>query len=86
MGIIVLSVLSLSLLGFIAGILLGYAYEKFSVKEDPRLLEILGSLPGVNCGACGYAGCRGFAEALLAGKVDILKCPAMAARVKKGAK
>jgi electron transport complex protein RnfB len=31
------------------------------VKRDPAVEEILASLPGVNCGACGFPGCEQFA-------------------------
>jgi Na+-translocating ferredoxin:NAD+ oxidoreductase RNF subunit RnfB len=34
-------------------------------------------LPNVNCGACGYPGCRGFAEAAVRGDVAPAKCTVM---------
>ena len=39
--------------------------RRFKVTEDPLIDEIHRLLPGVNCGGCGYAGCRQFAVALL---------------------
>jgi len=58
------------------GLLLGYglavASEKFYVEEDKRLEKINELLPGVNCGACGYPGCGGFAEGILEGDVTNL--------------
>ena len=71
---ILLSVLFLAVVGFASGILLGYAYIKFEVKIDPRIVKIEEILPGVNCGACGFPGCRGFAEAIVAGKAAPEKC------------
>jgi len=68
------AVVSLTGLGFVAAFGLGVASKKFHVEIDPRLLTIEGILPGVNCGACGYAGCPGFAEGLLAGDVEINDC------------
>ncbi len=32
-------------------------------------------LPQTQCGQCGYAGCRPYAEAMAAGDVDIDRCP-----------
>ncbi|MFA4966916.1 MAG: RnfABCDGE type electron transport complex subunit B [Candidatus Margulisiibacteriota bacterium] len=72
--IIFASIIALSILGLVSGLMLGFAYQKLSVKEDPRVAKVLSVLPGANCGACGYAGCKGFAEALVAGKVDASGC------------
>lgn len=44
-----------------AGMLLE-ASKKFAVKENPLVERLLEALPGANCGACGLAGCRAFAE------------------------
>jgi Na+-translocating ferredoxin:NAD+ oxidoreductase RNF subunit RnfB len=54
---------------------LGFAYQRFAVESDPRVEMIYSLLPGANCGACGYAGCRQFAEALAAGKASPGQCP-----------
>jgi len=37
------------------------------VEVDERVAQIGEVLPGSNCGACGYPGCTGYAEALVAG-------------------
>jgi electron transport complex protein RnfB len=50
------------------------AAKRFYVWEDPRISQVEGMLPGVNCGGCGKAGCRAFAEAIVAGEKD-LRCP-----------
>ncbi|MDH3612192.1 MAG: RnfABCDGE type electron transport complex subunit B [Gammaproteobacteria bacterium] len=44
------------------------------VEEDPRFDEVEDMLPHTNCGACGYPGCRSFAEALVNGDVLPGKC------------
>jgi len=44
------------------------------VEEDPRFDEVDDMLPHTNCGACGYPGCRPFAEALVGGDVLPGKC------------
>lgn len=44
------------------------------VAEDPRIDDVEDLLPHANCGACGYPGCRPFAEALVEGKALPGKC------------
>lgn len=71
---ILISILSLGFLGLLFGAGLAVASKRLAVKTDPRLERIHGLLPGANCGACGGAGCFGFAEALLSGKASIDAC------------
>src|SRR4030042_1079772 len=71
---ILIAVLTLGTLGVLFGIGLAVASKKFAVQLDPRLEEIHGLLPGSNCGVCGGAGCFGFAEALLSGKLSPDAC------------
>ena len=61
-------------LGFIFAIGLAYASRKFAVEIDPRIEEVELALAGTNCGVCGYAGCRGYAEAIVKDGVPIDKC------------
>ncbi|MDY7110278.1 MAG: RnfABCDGE type electron transport complex subunit B [Planctomycetota bacterium] len=49
------------------GVGLAVAHRFLRVEEDPRLDMLEEMLPGSNCGACGEAGCRAFAEKLLEG-------------------
>ncbi len=70
-----IAVIVLMCLGIIAGAGLAAANYFFGVREDPRIEMICETLPGANCGACGYPGCREYAKAVLAG-VDICLCPA----------
>lgn len=82
---ILIAVLTLGLLGVAYSILLAYSSKRFAVTVDPRVEQVLGALPGSNCGACGYAGCLGLAEAVAAGKAEANGCVAggnaVAARV-----
>jgi len=71
---IILAVLSLSALSFAFGLLLAWVSKKFQVKVDPKVGMVLDLLPGVNCGACGLAGCSSLAEAMVARKADINSC------------
>jgi electron transport complex protein RnfB len=75
MSILLPSVLGLAGLGVLFGFALAAASRKFRVAVDPRIEEITDLLPGANCGACGFAGCSGYAEALVRGAVDIGVCP-----------
>ena len=59
-------------LGF--GLVLAAASKAFYVEADPRLEQLNECLPGANCGGCGYAGCGGYAEAVLNGEAPIGKC------------
>ncbi len=61
-------------LGAFFGIGLAVAHRFLRVEEDPRIDVIEGLLPGSNCGACGEAGCRAFAETLIGGACSPGKC------------
>jgi RnfABCDGE-type electron transport complex B subunit len=61
-------------LGLFFGTILAVSSRYLRVKEDPRIDEAEEMLPGSNCGACGQAGCRAFAEALVKGEVTPGKC------------
>ncbi len=61
-------------IGVVLAALLAYADKKLYVYEDPRIDEVEAMLPKANCGACGSAGCRAFAEKLVAGEVSPSKC------------
>ncbi len=53
-------------LGIVFGIALAIVAAKFSVKVDPKVEKVRDVLPGANCGACSFAGCMGYAEAVVA--------------------
>ncbi len=53
---------------------LAIASKKLCVAADLRVEKIYAKLPGANCGACGQAGCVGFAEALLKGTCTLERC------------
>ena len=61
-------------LGLAFGLVLAAASKVFYVETDPRLDQLNECLPGANCGGCGYAGCGGYAEAVLNGEAPIGKC------------
>ncbi len=71
------SVAVLGGLGLAFGVFIALANAKLKVWEDPRIEEVDELLPGANCGACGYAGCRPFAEALIGGETPPAQCTVM---------
>lgn len=52
-------------IGAAFGIGLAYAARRFAVRTDPKVDAVRDALPGANCGACGFAGCQGYAEAVV---------------------
>jgi electron transport complex protein RnfB len=54
-----------SALGLVFGIALGGAAERFKVVTNPVVDRVRDRLPSANCGACGYAGCTAYAEAVV---------------------
>ena len=62
--------------GALIGSLLALASEYFKVKTDPIVEALTEALPGVNCGGCGYAGCRGLAVAIAKGEAQPNACTA----------
>lgn len=64
MNPILLAILLLSGIGLLLGAGLGLAAHFMSVKENEKAVAILAELPGANCGACGFSGCAGYANAL----------------------
>ncbi len=66
----------LGLLGAVAATILYFVAQKFKVYEDPRIDDVEAVLPAANCGGCGFAGCRNFAEACVkAETLEGLLCP-----------
>lgn len=59
------AVLILTVLGVLFGFGLALAAKVFHVEVDTRIEDITKILPNANCGACGYPGCAGFAEAIV---------------------
>lgn len=76
MNVILFTIITLVAVGIIAAVILYLVAQKFKVYEDPRIDTVTDILPAANCGGCGYAGCRAFAEALVkADDISSLFCP-----------
>lgn len=68
--------LILLVLAMLFAIALAYLGKKLAVSRDERIDQVKDCLSGANCGACGYAGCDGFATALVEGKAELSSCNA----------
>ncbi len=64
---------SMLVLGLLFGAGLMLAARLLAGKENPLIEEVYKRLPGINCGACGYKGCRQYAEAVAGGEA-VNKC------------
>ncbi len=65
---------SISGLGILFGIGLAIASKLLAVKKDELLEKLEKVLPGLNCGACGFAGCAAYAGAVAGGEVALTLC------------
>jgi Na+-translocating ferredoxin:NAD+ oxidoreductase subunit B len=79
-SVLIFAVVSLSAIGLVSAVVLYFVAQKFKVIEDPRIGTVEESLPAANCGGCGFAGCRNFAEALVRKaedekSIEGLNCP-----------
>lgn len=75
MASILIAIILLGIMGVIFGLILAVASKKLAVETDSRVGEILAVLPGANCGACGFPGCSGLAEAIVSGNAPVNGCP-----------
>lgn len=71
---LVTAISAMTALTVILAALLILAHRVLWVREDPRIETVFERLPHTNCGACGYAGCRDFAEAVAEGRAAPSQC------------
>jgi electron transport complex protein RnfB len=51
------------------------AARRLGSDDDTVVTSIEQRLPRIQCGQCGYPGCRPYAQAIAAGTADINRCP-----------
>lgn len=78
--VLLYSIITLGAIGSLSAVILYFVAQKFKVIEDPKIDEVSDVLPAANCGGCGFAGCRAFAETLVNHKnqknsIEGLRCP-----------
>jgi Na+-translocating ferredoxin:NAD+ oxidoreductase RNF subunit RnfB len=78
---IAITVAVLGGLGLVFGLILALASKLFAVQVDPRKELLMEVMPGANCGACGFAGCSAYADAVIAGTSVVGACPVGGAEV-----
>lgn len=71
---ILLAVALVAGIGLLIGLILSIASILMAVPKDEKAEKILEALPGANCGACGFSGCSGYADALAKGKAEVGLC------------
>jgi RnfABCDGE-type electron transport complex B subunit len=72
---IMLPTLILGGTALLLGVIMAVVSKVFALKQDPLKEDIQAVLPQANCGACGFAGCEGYAVYLAGGGTDTGKCP-----------
>lgn len=75
MNTIIVSVLTLGLMGLTFSLVLAFLSKKLTVKNDPLIEAVINILPGLNCAACGFTGCQAFAQAMVEQKKLFGGCP-----------
>ena len=75
-NIVIWTIAIITVLGVLLALVLFLVAKKFKIEEDPRIDEVEKAMPGANCGGCGFAGCRAFAEsAVKASDLEKHFCP-----------
>jgi len=69
-----IAVITLFALALVAGLLLALASRRLPAADDDVAEQVNRLLPQTQCAQCGYAGCRPYAEAIVAGEAINL-CP-----------
>lgn len=76
MSVILTAIATLGAIGAGSAGILYLVSQKFKIEEDPRIQDVLDTLPGANCGGCGFPGCAAFAATCVkAETLEGLNCP-----------
>lgn len=65
MSVLKFTLIFLAGLGTVFGLGLAFAAKRFAVQIDPKVEQVKDVLAHAHCGACGYAGCEQYAEAVV---------------------
>lgn len=74
MSSIITPIIILGIIGALFGVILSIASKVFAVEVDPKVIAVRNALPGANCGACGFPGCDGLADAIARGEAPVTGC------------
>lgn len=75
MSTILIAIGIMALGAVILGAALGFFAVRFKVEGDPLTEQVNAILPQTQCGQCGFAGCKPYAEAIIKGEAEINLCP-----------
>ena len=75
MNIIFTAIVATGIIGLISAVTITVASRIMFVKVDVRVAKIRETLPGANCGACGFSSCDLYAETLVNGETATNLCP-----------
>ena len=73
------SVMIVLFVGLLLGFIIALASRFLSVPKEERIEQIEEILPGANCGACGFAGCAAYAEAVVLNGAPLTRCTSLSA-------
>ncbi len=79
---ILVAALILGAMGLAFGLVLTFCSKIFAVPSDPKRDAVRETLPGANCGGCGFPGCDGCADAIASGAAPADACPVCSAEAK----
>ena len=65
MNTAIMVIVVMGAVGIVFGFILAIANKKFSMEVNPLIHEVEEVLPKGQCGACGFAGCANYAEAVV---------------------
>jgi electron transport complex protein RnfB len=65
MNIAIAVLIVMTSVGLVFGLILAVANKKFAIEVNPLIHIVEDILPKGQCGACGYAGCMAYAEAVV---------------------
>ena len=65
MNTAIMVIVVMGVVGLIFGLVLAIANKKFSIEVNPLIHIVEDILPKGQCGACGFAGCMAYAEAVV---------------------
>ena len=71
MHTILFAAIAVTVIGSVCALMLSVASKIMAVEIDERVQRLIDCLPGANCGACGFSGCAGYAEALVDEDEDV---------------
>jgi len=74
LGDVLIPVAITGILAILFGVVLVIVAKFFAIPTNEKLAQVREMLPSVNCGACGYASCDGYAAALVDDGVSTGKC------------